>query len=165
MAFNLASIAGSSPLALAVGSTDGTVDKISKPGTSSVYGLDKDDFLELFLAQLKNQDPTNPADDKEFLGQLSQLTMIDVLTQVQTALSGSQLAQCSSLIGKHITGLDVDGKPVSGVVELVVQSNDAGLVLMVGEQAVQPNNVFTVTDAAPATGGSGDTGGSTTSSV
>ncbi len=138
--------------ALGVGGTTGDVDTLAKKGTSSLYGLGKDDFMKLFLAQLENQDPTNPISDQDFLGQMAQMTMIDTLEQVAQSLSGSQLAQSANLIGKRITGLDVDGQPVAGTVDSVVQSNDAGLVLMVGKQAVKPDNVFTV-DTGTASGG------------
>jgi hypothetical protein len=59
------------------------------------------------------------------------------------------------MIGKSVTGLDVDGKAVNGVVDRVIQSTDAGIVLMVGSQAIQPDSVQTVTDPAPATTSTG----------
>jgi flagellar hook assembly protein FlgD len=72
---------------------------------------------------------------------MAQMTMVSTLQQVQKSLAGSQLAECSNMIGKNVTGLDVDGKPVDGVVDRVIQSADAGLVLMVGAQAIQPDKV------------------------
>lgn len=149
---DISALTGPAFESLGVGGTTGDVDTLGKADSSSLYGLGKDDFLKLFLAQLQNQDPTNPVSDKDFLGQLAQMTMIDTLEQVAQSLSGSQLAQSSNLIGKHITGVDVDGKAVDGTVDSVVQSNDAGLVLMVGKQAVKPDNVLTV-DTASGSGG------------
>lgn len=146
-----AGAAGSSSGDLAIGGTTGQVDTVERPGTTGGFGLSKDDFLKLFLAQLQNQDPTAPMDNKEMLGQLSQLSMVETLQGLQTTMAGSQLAQCSALIGKEITGVDVDSKPVVGVVDRVVQSSDAGLVLMVGQQAVTPTNVLVVNNA-PASG-------------
>ncbi|GAB4302562.1 MAG: flagellar hook assembly protein FlgD [Desulfuromonadia bacterium] len=40
-------------------------------------GFNKDDFLTLFITQMKNQDPLNPMDSTEFLGQLAQLTQVE----------------------------------------------------------------------------------------
>lgn len=129
----------------------GTVDRLPAVETdlSSVFGLGKDDFFRLFLAQLKNQDPTRPVDDQEFIGQLAQFTMIETLQQVSAALRGSQLAQGSSLLGRHVSGLGVDGLPVDGVVERVVQTS-AGLYLLVDGRAIRPEAVSQVTDEEPA---------------
>jgi hypothetical protein len=55
------------------------------------------------------------------------------------------LAQSSALIGKNVTGMDVNGSPVNGVVTSVTQSTDAGLVLQVGSQYIKPDSVTTVT--------------------
>lgn len=120
---------------------------------SDVFGLGKDDFFKLFLAQLKNQDPTKPMDDKEFIAQLAQFSLIDTMQQVQKSLGGTQLAQSSAMIGKHILAVDNAGQPVDGVVDRVVQ-DDKGILLMVGTQVVEPAKVVSVTDepdAAPAT--------------
>jgi len=121
-----------------------------KDGTSDVFGLGKDDFFKLFLAQLQNQDPTQPMDDKEFVAQLAQFTLIDTMQQVQKSLGGTQLAQASSLIGKHVLGNDTSGTAVDGVVDRVVQ-DDKGILLLVGSQLVDPASVTSVTeDATPA---------------
>ena len=84
-------------------------------------------------------------DDTQMLAELSQMTQVSTLQQVQKALEGSQLAQSSALIGKNVTGTDVNGSAVSGVVTSVTQSSDAGLVLQVGSQFIKPDSVTTVT--------------------
>jgi flagellar basal-body rod modification protein FlgD len=143
-----ASTSSSGTKSTGTSSVSGGVDTLTPTGKSSVYGLSTDDFMKLFLAQLQNQDPTKPMDDSQMLNELSQMTQVQTLQQVQQALSGSQLAQSSALIGKNVTGLDVAGATVNGVVTSVVQSTDAGLVLQVGSQYIKPDSVTTVT--APA---------------
>jgi len=127
----------------------GGTDTLSTDG--SMYGLTTDDFLKLFLAELQNQDPTQPVDDSQMLNQLAQMSSIQTMQGIQTALSGSQLAQASALIGKNVTGLDVNGSNVDGVVTAVTQSNDAGLVLQVGSQYIKPDSVVNVTDPVSTT--------------
>ena len=129
----------------AAASGNGNVDTINKTGTTTGYGLSTDDFMKLFLAQLQNQDPTKPMDDSQMLNELSQMTQVQTLQGVQTALQGSQLAQSSAFIGKNVTGLDVNGAAVNGVVTSVTQSTDAGLVLQVGTQYIKPNAITVVT--------------------
>ena len=118
-------------------------------GKSDVFGLGKDDFFKLFLAQLKNQDPTKPMDDKEFIAQLAQFSLIDTMQQVQKSLGGTQLAQSSAMIGRHILATDTAGQPVDGVVDRVVQ-DDKGILLMVGTHVVEPAKVVSVTEEAAA---------------
>ncbi len=133
--------------ASAAGTSNGTTDTLNSTSTSAM-GLTSDDFMKLFLAQLQNQDPTQPVDDSAMLGELSQMTEISTLQGVQTSLQGSQLAQSSALIGKNVVGIDVNGTAVNGVVTSVTQSNDAGLVLQVGSQYVKPDSVTSVTNPA-----------------
>lgn len=132
----------------AVGSTSpGTGTVIDKGAeTTSVFGFGKDDFFKLFLAQLQNQDPTNPMDDSEMVSQLAQFSMIETLQNVSEALAGSRLSQASGLIGKHITGVDVNGSAVDGIVDSVQQAGTT-LLLMVGSQYVDPDSISTVTAA------------------
>ena len=143
---NATSAAGTTASA-AASSTD-NVDTITKSGTSSGYGLSSDDFMKLFLAQLQNQDPTKPVDDSQMLAELSQMPQVSTLQQVQKSLAGSQLAQASALIGKNVTGVDVNGSGVNGVVSSVTQSSDAGMVLQVGSQYIKPDSGVTVTSPA-----------------
>jgi len=150
MSFNINAVTSAlGSVNAAAGSTNtGGVDTLSGKGSNSVYGLSTDDFMKLFLAQMQNQDPTKPMDDSQMLSELSQMTQVQTLQQVQKALEGSQLAQSSALIGRNVTGLDVNGAAVNGVVTSVTQSNDAGLVLQVGSQYIKPDAVTVVTAAA-----------------
>jgi flagellar basal-body rod modification protein FlgD len=132
-------------------SSSSGVDTLGSDGSTSTYGLNSDDFMKLFLAQMQNQDPTKPMDDSQMLSELSQMTQVSTLTDVQKSLQGSQLAQCSALIGKNVTGQDVNGTKVDGVVTSVTQSTDAGLVLQVGTQYIKPTAVLTVTAPASTT--------------
>jgi flagellar basal-body rod modification protein FlgD len=147
--FSSAAPASATPSAAATSGTSGStssggVDSLS--GSGSVYGLSTDDFMKLFLAQLQNQDPTKPMDDSQMLSELSQMTQVSTLQSLQTTLAGSGLSQASALIGKNVTGQDVNGAAVNGVVTSVTQSTDAGLVLQVGTQYIKPSAVTVVTN-------------------
>jgi flagellar basal-body rod modification protein FlgD len=47
---------------------------------------DKDMFLQLLVAQIKNQNPLNPADGTQFLSQLAQFSELEQMTQVRTEI-------------------------------------------------------------------------------
>ena len=76
-------------------------------GEKSLMGSDA--FMKLLIAQLKNQDPNQPADTKEMVTQLSQLTSVQELTNMRSQLSNLTIAtaglsniQTSSLVGKSV---------------------------------------------------------------
>ena len=83
--------------------------------------LDKDAFLKLLVAQLKYQDPMNPAEGTEFVAQTAQFTTVEKLTdlvEVQQQMLTAQLTLgAANLVGKDVTYLDASGSPVSGKVE------------------------------------------------
>jgi flagellar basal-body rod modification protein FlgD len=72
--------------------------------------LNKDDFLNLLITQLQNQDPLNPTDSTEFTSQLAQFSSLEQLSNVNDNLlelknfqASINNSQAVSLIGKTIT--------------------------------------------------------------
>ena len=47
--------------------------------------LQQSDFIELLVAQVKNQDPTKPMDPSEFMNQLTQSSMVNGLNDLQNS--------------------------------------------------------------------------------
>lgn len=45
--------------------------------------VSKDDFLKLLIAQIKNQNPLNPADGVEFLTQLAQFSQLEQMMSIR----------------------------------------------------------------------------------
>ncbi|MEQ1664432.1 MAG: flagellar hook capping FlgD N-terminal domain-containing protein [Bdellovibrionales bacterium] len=73
--------------------------------------LDKDAFLKLFLAQLKNQDPTNPMQSHELAAQLAQFTSLEKLNNIDTGISAMNKKDDPS---KSYDALNLIGKAVGG---------------------------------------------------
>jgi flagellar basal-body rod modification protein FlgD len=72
--------------------------------------MGSDAFLKLLVAQLKYQDPTNPASGTEFLAQTAQFTMVEKLTALATSnadmLASQRALQAGQLVGTEVTYSD-----------------------------------------------------------
>ncbi|MDW8061026.1 MAG: flagellar hook capping FlgD N-terminal domain-containing protein, partial [Thermomicrobium sp.] len=72
--------------------------------------LDKQAFLMLLVAQLKNQDPLNPMQDREFIAQLAQLNTLEQLQQLNETIAAmaqhTVLGQVAAFLGTVVSGLD-----------------------------------------------------------
>jgi flagellar basal-body rod modification protein FlgD len=103
--------------------------------------LGQDAFLKLMIAQLKNQDPTKPADPTEFLGQLAQFSTVsgiqdmrDSISSLSDALRGSQVLGGTALVGHAVlaTGdaavLD-DVNSVYGTTTIPAGASEATIVI------------------------------------
>ncbi|TVY10652.1 flagellar hook assembly protein FlgD [Paenibacillus cremeus] len=103
--------------------------------TSSSSNLGKDEFLKILITQLKNQDPTQPLQDKEFIAQMAQFTSVEQLTNMNTEmkLMRQSLGIASGLIGKNVTWTAVDSTGASTVKSGIVDS----IILKAGQQYVK----------------------------
>jgi flagellar basal-body rod modification protein FlgD len=113
--------------------------------------LDKDTFLKLLVAQLKYQDPSNPADSTAFLAQTAQFTQVERLNELKTVgtdqLMSQMMLSASSMVGKTITFAGPDGKDVTGVVTSA-HFNGSAPTLRVGDTDVPLPAVKEVKTAA-----------------
>lgn len=93
------------------------------PTTQASAQEDKQMFLELMVAQLRYQDPLNPADSGEFLAQSAQFTALEKMQEVADRtgqLLGAQMAfGASGLVGRHVSWISPeDGETtLSGTVD------------------------------------------------
>ncbi|MBW2608185.1 MAG: hypothetical protein JRD05_11180 [Deltaproteobacteria bacterium] len=92
------------------------------PSKDSALG--KDDFLNLLVAQLQNQDPLSPLDSTAFTSQLAQFSSLEQLSNVNENLEYLQMYQASinnaqavSFIGKNIDAFGKSIKLESGANE------------------------------------------------
>lgn len=94
-----------------VGGTGSVLDQYRINQNREVKGnnLGKNEFLELLVAQLNNQNPLEPQENGEFIGQLAQFSTVEGVeklnSSMETILSGyqsSQALQASSLVGRKV---------------------------------------------------------------
>jgi len=80
-----------------------------KQNTTQNKELGKNEFLNLLVAQLNNQNPLEPQGNGEFIAQLAQFSQVEGIeklnTSMESLLSGyqsSQALQASSLVGRKV---------------------------------------------------------------
>lgn len=89
-------------------------------GTAATKELDRQAFLQLLVAQLRNQDPTSPMDSSQLLTQTTQLTTMERLVELSETSRESFALQmrmaAANLVGQEVTWKDADGVEQRGVV-------------------------------------------------
>ena len=101
----------------------------SKTPSNDLANLDQDTFMQLLLTQVKNQDPINPMDSAQFMGQLAQLASVQGIQQLNQSvdqfskyMEQNRALQAASLVGREamVSGSSItsnDGS-IAGVVRL-----------------------------------------------
>jgi len=100
------------------------------PERESNGDLGQEDFLKLMVTQFQNQDPFEPLDNGDFLGQLAQFSTVNGITSLNDSfaglagsLQGEQVLQAANLVGHTVLAsndigfLPTDGS-IAGAVEL-----------------------------------------------
>lgn len=77
--------------------------------------LGKDEFLKILMAQLQNQDPLNPMEDKEFISQMATFSSLEQMMNMSNSIEMlvhnqivSPVIQYSHLIGKEVSYYRID---------------------------------------------------------
>src|ERR1035437_315075 len=119
-----------------------TTDQVANPNAS----LGKNEFLQMLVTKLANQDPTNPVDDAAFTAELAQFSSLEQMQSLNTSASAQTVSlqdlntnivalmmmqnttQAAGLIGKTVTisttavdssGASIPGPDVTGPVSVV----------------------------------------------
>ncbi len=129
--------------------------------------MGKEAFMELLVQQLKNQDPMSPMDNDKFIAQLTQLSELEGIQNLNENMVGlamlqqgnalmSQLTQSSALIGKDVTYYDPDtGEETSGTVQSV-KIEDGMAVLNIDGVDVPLGSVIEITNGTSSEGSGED---------
>jgi flagellar basal-body rod modification protein FlgD len=113
----------------------------SSISNSSSLSLNTNEFLNLMMDELQNQDPLNPSssDPTQYLTELAQMTSVEQETNTaqntQDTAQAQSVNQAVSLIGHTITYVDqTTGAKLSGTVSSV-QITSSGPTVTVGTAA------------------------------
>ncbi|KUO52536.1 MAG: hypothetical protein APF76_05755 [Desulfitibacter sp. BRH_c19] len=127
--------------------------------------LGKDEFLHLLVTQLKNQNPLEPMDDKEFIAQMAQFSSLEQLQNMNESISLTTeatlevlynqremaasivLSEAVSYIGKKVRAIDPEiEEPIEGIVTSVKVKEGLPYLIMV-EREIPAAYVLAVTDS------------------
>ena len=102
--------------------------------TPSTASLDYTAFLRLLIAQMQNQDPTNPMDTAQYMSQFAQLSSVEQAMQtnnkLDSLLSSQSLSQADGLIGKTVSFTDSTGATFSGKVKSISINTDGSVATL-----------------------------------
>lgn len=97
------------PINDVINSATGASSTASTTGTKKKDQLDQEDFLQLMVAQLKNQDPFNPTDPSQYFNQLAQFSTVSGIQDMQESFTSMSDSMRSSQVldGTAMVGRDV----------------------------------------------------------
>jgi flagellar basal-body rod modification protein FlgD len=93
----------------------GSIEGIGNAGqlSSGADVIDKDEFMELLITQLQNQDPLNPMENSEFTSQMAEFASLEQLQNINGNLESLHLYQTAlfnenavSFIGNKVKAVD-----------------------------------------------------------
>jgi flagellar basal-body rod modification protein FlgD len=95
--------------------------------------LDYNAFLRLLIAQMQNQDPTNPTDPAQWMGQIAQFSSVEQAIQtnakLDTLMTSMALNQIDGIIGRTVTATTDEGTVSGKVASVRIVSGGAVAVL------------------------------------
>ena len=99
--------------------------------------LNYNNFLQLLMAQMKNQDPTSPTDSTQWVSQLATFSSVEQAIQTNAKLDqilqNSNFSDAGSLIGRNFTS--ADGNTSGTIVSVATSANGATATLSDGSSA------------------------------
>lgn len=119
-----------------------------------IGALKSEDFFKILVTELQQQDPLNPAETSDMIGNVSQIRSIELSSQLSDTLDSlvkqQRTAGTTDMIGKYIVAFSAneagEAQPVEGVVSSVYFGSDGSAVLELDTgQAVRAADVSQMT--------------------
>ncbi|GAC1041652.1 flagellar hook assembly protein FlgD [Rhizobium sp. No.120] len=132
--------------------------------------LNYNDFLQLLIAQMKNQDPTSPMDASQQISQLASFSQVEQQIQtnshLETVLQNQWISQASDYIGKQI--MSADGKTTGTIKQvsvytdgIIAETNAGDKILIQAGVTIAPAGTTIDTSATSSDSGSSDSSSNT----
>lgn len=110
--------------------------------------LGQEDYMELMVTQLKNQNPLEPMENKEFISQMAQFSQVQGVNKIAQLVESStpfnKLSSATSMLGQTIEYKgDDENTTESGTVEQVIRQ-DGKTKLDIGNDQIAIDRVVSV---------------------
>lgn len=130
------------------------LDTVARPNVGNRFSaMSSEDFVRIIFTELANQDPLAPNDSNALLQQLSSLRSIEsdiqLIDQLKSLVTESQLAAGSNLIGKFVIGLTATNDRVAGNVRSVSREDDSVVLKLDNGFTVPFESLDTIHDTDP----------------
>jgi flagellar basal-body rod modification protein FlgD len=117
-----------------------------------VKQMGKDEFLQILVTQLRNQDPMQPMQDKEFVAQMAQFSSLEQMMNVADQMSGLRQSAgiVADLIGKQVGWQETTDTGVAektGVVDSIVR-RDGIQYVKIGATEVKIDELTSISEAS-----------------
>lgn len=139
-------------------STTSAVTNQTTPKTTSnpKSQLKVEDFINLMVTQLQNQDPTSPASNSDLLAQMSQIGQLQSQQDLQGSLKSlvlqNNIGSASSMIGKTVAGADSStGEAITGKVKGISVAKGAVTLTLDSGATIAMANVTSIEQEAATT--------------
>ncbi|MDN4607460.1 flagellar hook assembly protein FlgD [Sporosarcina highlanderae] len=123
--------------------------------------MGKDAFMKILIAQLQNQDPTNPMKDNEFIAQMAQFSSLEQTMNLASAFekfaeaqNQTQLIQYNQFVGKSVRWHEItdkkdeDSKLIvnegTGIIQSAKFVNGSVVFMMEDGKELSPGNISEV---------------------
>lgn len=119
----------------------------AQQGSAGLGGLGGTQFLQLLVAQIKNQNPLSPVSSSQFMSQTAELSTLEQITtlsqETKSILATEGFSAGLSAVGKTVSGTDTSGQVVTGKVSSV-SLGTSGPVLHVGSADIALSGITTI---------------------
>ena len=131
--------------------TTATTGTTATNSNSSTLPINQDQFLEMLMAELKNQNPMNPnsSDPMQFVTELAQFTQVEQETNTaestSTIASGQNTSTAIALLGHTVTYTDpTTQSPATGTVQSVEFTSTGPTLTINGTSGIDASAVSEV---------------------
>ncbi|MGV3550704.1 flagellar hook assembly protein FlgD [Rhizobium sp.] len=130
------------------------IDRTETPAPASTADASKatlnyDSFLKLLVAQMKNQDPTDPIDASQQMSQLASFSSVEQAIKtnkhLESLIKETSMSQAASLIGKQVESAD---GTIKGIVKSVEIKSDGLTAVLENGKEVPIQSGITVSAAS-----------------